>query len=118
MTAETIKKLELGIDSSDSKTKLLVESALNWVLDNTTLSFDCNKDDDLIKLPAPVKLFILSFIDIMGNNPTVASESIEGLSQSYKQTDKNLLLWDSAEQLLGKWLHSRVQVFSAKTRWK
>lgn len=115
MTIEQVKTLELGIDPN-VQTTIIVESALNWVRDNTTLEFDCNSDDDLKALPANVRLFVLRYLDIMSTSGGVQSESIEGLSQSFA-SDKNSALWDYAEQLLSKWLKSAVKFVPATQKW-
>ena len=58
MTKEQIEILKLGIAPIDDRTILIVESALEWVQNNTTLEFDINNDDDLKALPSCVRLFI------------------------------------------------------------
>lgn len=117
MTVDQVKSLQLGIAPINERTVLLVESALNWVLDNTTLKFDYNKDAELAALPAQVKLFICHYIDIIGSNSMVASESIEGLSHSFKSNDKSALLWDCAGELLDKWLTGSIHFVAAQAKW-
>ena len=68
-------------------------------------------------LPASVRLCIVRFIDIMSTRAGVQSESAEGLSQSFSSTDKGTLIWQYAEELLGKWLKSRVRFVTAHRRW-
>lgn len=117
MTEEQVKKLKLGIAPINDYTVLLTESALHWVKDNTTLDFDYNNDGDLAKLPAPVKLFIIRYFDIMSTSGGVASESIEGLSQSFV-SDKTAALWQYAEELLSEWIKPRVRFVSAQRKWR
>lgn len=117
MTKDQVQSLNLGIAPITDRVVLFTEAALEWVLENTTLQFDYNKEDDLAALPAPVKIFVVKYNEIMGNDSTVASESIEGLSQSFKSTDISTLLWDCAEQLLGKWLKGTVKFVAAQRRW-
>ena len=117
MTKEQVTTLDLGITPINTQTTLMVESALNWVQENTTLKFDCNNDEDLKALPAAVKLFVLKYLDIMGITGGVTHESIEGLSQSFTG-DKNGALWDFAEQLLSKWLKSSVSFIPATPAWR
>ena len=118
MNAEQIKILKLGIAPINDRTILLVESALRWVLDNTTLEFDCNKNEDLEALHPNVRLFILKYLDAMSMQAGVASESISGLSQSFKTDKASDLIWQYAEELLREWLCSRVRFVTAKRKWR
>ena len=77
MTKEQIALLNLGLPNNP-QTELMIESALQWVLDNTTLKFDINKEEDLKALPAQVKLFALKYNELMSISAGVSSESIEG----------------------------------------
>lgn len=117
MTKEQAALLNLGFEIKDTDL-LMIESALQWVLNNTTLRFDVNKDDDLKALPASVRLFVVKFKEAMATDVSVSSESIEGLSQSFNTSDKNSLLWDLASSLLGDCLVSPVSFVSAVSRWK
>lgn len=117
MTIEQIESLNLGIQI-DEKTMLIVESALEWVKENTTLEFDIEDIEDIKALPKSVRLFILKFFDIQTLSTGISSESIEGLSQSYDTSDKSTMLWQFAEELLGAWLKSRIKFVSAGKRWK
>lgn len=117
MTKEQAELLKLGF-SIDDTTLLVVESALQWVLDNTTLQFDINKDDDLKALPANVRLFVVKYKEAMITDVGVSSESIEGLSHSFNTGDKSNLLWDLANSLLGDCLVSPVSFVSATDSWK
>lgn len=117
MTVEQAKTLNLGIQPIDEKTCLRIESAFNWVLENTTLKFDINNLEELKVLPAQVRLFVSDYNDLMSVGNGVTSESIEGLSQSFKTDSKGAQIWELAETLLGKWLVSRVQFVPAVRRW-
>lgn len=117
MTAEQVKLLNLGIAPIDERACLLVESALQWVLDNTTLEFDITKDEDLKALQSNVRLFVLKYFDIMAVTGGVTSESIEGLSQSFDSAKKSDLIWQFADELLDKWLTGRVSFIAAVNRW-
>lgn len=117
MTKEQAALLNLGYEIKDTDL-LMIESALQWVLNNTTLQFDINKDDDLKALPANVRLFVVKFKEAMATDVSVSSESIEGLSQSFNTSDKSSLLWDLASSLLGDCLVSPVSFVSAVSRWK
>lgn len=117
MTNEQVNLLKLGIAPVNDRTCLLVESALHWVLDNTTLKFDINNNTDLEALQPNVRLFVVKYVDIMSMTGGVTSESIEGLSQSFDTTKKSDLLWQFAEELLDKWLVSRVRFVAATSKW-
>ena len=117
MTAEQVRSLDLGIEPIDSRTVLIVESGFEWVLDNTTLEFDINDEEELKALPACVKLFVSKFADINLLDVCVSSESIEGLSQSFDTSDKSAMIWQQAEELLYKYLKSRIQFIPAEKRY-
>lgn len=118
MTAEQVKSLDLGIAPINAYSTLLVESGLHWVLDNTTLKFDCNNDEELKALHPNVRLFVMRYVDIMGMSAGVVSESISGLSQTFVTGDTTALLWQNAQELLGKWLISRARFVGAQRRWR
>lgn len=117
MTPEWIESLHLGISPIDDKVVLLVESALEWVLNHTTLDFDLENKEDLQALPATVRLFVLKFYDVNSLHDGIASESIEGLSQSFRGDDKNALIWQLANELLAPYLRSSVGFVAASRRW-
>lgn len=116
MTQSLLESLNLGLPNN-AATALMVESALQWVQDNTTFEFDIDSEEDIKALPAQVRLFVLKYNELMSISAGVSSESIEGLSQSFNSGDKSALLWDIAAGLLDKWLVSPVQFVSAKKRW-
>lgn len=118
MTDKQVENLKLGIEPIDARTILLVESAFNWINDNTTLVIDYNDDQALTKLTPNVKLFVVKYVDIMTLSTGVASESIEGLSQSYDTSSKSNLLWQYASELLGNYMKSQMSFTSSKSRWK
>ena len=104
MTKIQISNLGIGIAEPDELTFLQVESALDWILANTTLRFD--KNGDLSSLPAGARLFVAKFLELQ-DSFGVTSESIEGLSQSF-ETDRTGALWTLAKTLLGPWLNGDV----------
>ena len=118
MQKEQIEKLKLGIAPISDREILIIESGLEWVLNNTTLKFDMNKDEDLEALPSCVRLFLVKFFDVQMLNTGVASESIEGLSHSFDTSDKNAMIWQFAEELLSAYLKSGVSFVAATSRWK
>lgn len=117
MRNEHIEALELGISPIDNRTILIIETGLDWVRSNTTIVFDKNSIDELKALPPCVRLFLVKYFDIQTMPVGVASESISGMSQSF-ETDKKALIWDTAEEVLGDYLKSRVRFVTAKKRWR
>lgn len=117
ITNATVESLKLGIAPINDRLCLLVESAFDWIKDNTTLEIDLTDTAALEALPSCVRLFIVRFIDVMTMTAGVQSESIEGLSQSFSSADKGALIWQYAEELLSKWLKSRVRFVTAQKRW-
>ena len=117
MTKEQVEKLELGIAPIDSQSVLMVESALNWINDNTTFNVDHEDDEALGKLTANIKLFVIKYVDIMSMRPGISSESLGGMSQSFDSTTKSDLLWQYAYELLGDSVRSQFSFTSAKSRW-
>lgn len=117
MTKEQIENLKLGITPIDDRTILVIESGLDWVKANTTLEFNVNDDESLRALPSAVKLFLIKFFDLQMIGVGIASESIEGLSQSFRSESTDTLLWQYAEELLSPYLSSKVRFVSAKKRW-
>lgn len=96
---------------------LTIQAAYEWVLANTTLEFDFNDPDELEALPACVKLFVAKFCDVMNMPVGVTSESIEGMSQSFDGTQKQWLISQYADELLGGYLKSGATFFRARNRW-
>lgn len=118
MTAQQVASLNIGFDSTVSDIELLmIESGFEWVLNNTSLEFDMTDDSELQALPACVKLFVRKFVELNSTIYGVTSESIEGLSQSFDSNTSDLV-WKLAEELLDKYLNSRVYFVAAKNRWK
>ena len=93
-------------------------AALEWLLQNTSLEIDLNDIETVKNLPFSAKVFISKFDEITSSSSVVASESIEGLSQSFNNTDRGELLWQIAEQLLSAYLKGRIRFISAKPRWR
>ena len=113
MTAEQIARLNLGVDTNDARTVLTINAALEWLGENTTID-----TEDIEHLPSCAKLFMIKYSEISSLQTGVASESIEGLSQSFNQTGAETMIWDAANSLLPGYMKSRVRFVSAKPRWK
>ncbi len=112
MTIDDIKSI--GLPTLDV---LYVQSAFEWVLNNTTLDFDIEDVGELEELPSCVKLFVIKFCEVMNLPVGVASESIDGLSQSFDGTQKQWLIGQYAHDLLGEYMKSGATFFSARNRW-
>ena len=118
MTTQQIELLRLGITPIDDRAILVCEAGLEWVKANTTLEFDMNNDEDLKALPSAVRLFIVKFSEVQAVSAGVASESIEGLSQSFVTSDnKSALIWHIAQELLSPYLKSSIQFVPAQKQW-
>lgn len=113
MTSQQIQSLNLGLNETDGKTLLMVEAAIEWLAENTTLN-----TTDLEALPAAARLFIHKFCEVSSLQSGVSSESIEGLSQSFTTTNITDMIWDLANNLLGAYLKNRVRFVIAQKRWK
>lgn len=116
LTVAQVEELGLGLKQVDTQLCLIVESGLQWLLDNTSLQFDINDEAEIKALPANVRLFLLKFTEMYGLRFGITSESISGLSQSFANNLDDLL-WQSADELLGDLLNSRVKFVSAVKRW-
>lgn len=104
----------LPLDTNDAEVSIMVETALDWVAENTTLEIDRETD-----LPNNVKLFVVKFCDLMGQTAGVTSESLGGMSQSFSATGGTaLILSDLAAQLFGSAYKGRNRFISAQSRWK
>lgn len=113
MTQQEIQSLNLGISPIDTKAEIIINAGVEWLADNTTID-----TSDIDNLPSCAKLFLTKFYDIQKLNTGVSSESIEGLSHSFDTTDKSALLMQFAEELLGKYLVSKVRFVQASPRWR
>ena len=118
MTKEQIELLRLGIRPIDERVILICEAGLEWIKANTILDFDINNDDDLKSLPSCVRLFIVKFFDINMLNAGVSSESIENLSQSFNNGDKDKLLWQFANELLSPYIKNKVHFVPAQRKYE
>ena len=107
ITKQQFDEIGLSVD------ELIGNAALEWIAENTTID-----TTDITKLSASAKLFIKKFAEINKGSSKVASQSIEGLSQSFVQTKNEDLIWDSAISLLGDKVKSRVKFVTATKKWR
>lgn len=112
LTNKQIESLNIGINTEDPTAVLQAQAAIEWLADHTKIN-----TTQIEKLPACAKLFIVKFCEINNLQSGVASESIEGLSQSFNTSDKESMLWDIANTLLGSYLISRVRFVVAQDKW-
>lgn len=112
MTKQELTSLNLGLNL-DTKTEIMLNAGIEWLQENTTID-TANTE----KFPSGAKLFLIKFCDIQKMQTGVASESIEGLSLSFDTSNKSDLIWQLAEELLGKYLKGRVRFVAASSRWK
>ncbi len=106
VTAEQFKEIGLNVDEISGN------AALEWLAEKTTID-----TGDITALPASAKLFIRKFAELQGTRAGVASQSIEGLSQSFHAGDSSAILWQYALEFLSPFLKSQVTFTTTKKRW-
>lgn len=108
-----------GIPLSGNGSQVLyAEAALDWMRDNTTLTFDKADAASIEALPACAKLFVVKYTEIIQRKVGVTSQSIEGMSQSFDASENTTaMLWSLANTLLSAYLKSQVRVIPARRRW-
>lgn len=76
-------------------------------------------DTDVDPLPANAELFVEKYKEIMGLRPGIASESIQGLSQSFSASDIGALIRQYASSILGDdcLTFSDIKVMPAVEKW-
>lgn len=112
MTKQELTSLNLGL-TLDATMEIILNAGVEWIAANTTINTAKIED-----FPSGAKLFLLKFHDLQKLQTGVASESIEGLSLSFDTSDKNALLWQYAEELLGQYLKGRVRFVQSTPRWR
>ena len=112
ITLEQFK--ELGITISNA---LKGNAALEHIANNTTLEVDLEDFETIKALPFSARLFIEKYEEVVSASSTVANESIEGLSLSFKQSDKADMLTDLENTYLKKWLKGKITFIPATKRW-
>lgn len=118
MKAEELIAAGIPLSGNNAVAALHAEAALDWMKQNTTLTFDKADAESINALPASAKLFVVKFAETMRIKAGVTSQSIEGLSQSFDATqDASSLIWALANSLLQDYLKSQVHVFPARRRW-
>ena len=103
----------LPIDTTDAGISVMVEAALDWVDEHTTLEIDREAE-----IPSNVKLFVMKYCELMSQTAGVASESLGGMSQSFSTGGAGSVLSDIATQLFGSAYKGRNRFVTAVGRWK
>ena len=105
--------IQAGIfQQADAQDCLWAESGLGWLKVHTTLPLE---QLSLEQLPAGAKLFLQKYADVMESSG-IASESIEGLSQSFTGDNAESQLLTLAQNLLPEWFRA-IQFMPKQQRW-
>ena len=98
--------------------EIVRKAALEWLAEYTTLDVKPEEEGAYESLPARAQLFVEKYTELLTRKTGVASQSIEGLSQTFASADNSTaLIWQLANTLLFKDLKSQVNVFPAVRRW-
>lgn len=118
MSIEELVSAGIPLKGGDDLTLLEAETALEWMANNTTLAIEKGNVESVSALPSCAKLFVVKFVEAVNMKMGVASQSIEGMSQSFRDGDRTAILWQLARSLLGGYLkNNQVRVFPARRRW-
>ena len=112
ITLEQFKEFGITIGN-----ELIGNAALEYIAENTTLEIDFDNADTVKALPFSAKLFVQKYEEVVSTSSVVASESIEGLSLSFKQGDKADMLNDLLNTYLSKYIKGRITFIPATRRW-
>ena len=104
-----MKPEDLGLKDS-VKNQILIDGSIQWIKDNTTLDLS-----DLNAVPDIAKLFVLKYVELMGDFTAVTSESLGGMSQSFRNDAPDV--WKLAKSLLSPYLKSTARVWQGKGRF-
>jgi hypothetical protein len=118
MTVEELKTLGIPLARYSEIDVLYVESALEWILENTTLVFDKSNPEEIKALPSGAKLFVVKYRELMNLPIGVTGESVDGLSQSFSDSLKKDRLLEYAYELMGGYMKSGVLFVPATNRWR
>ena len=111
---EQVESLNLNLPT-DPETLVLVESALNWIDQNTSVKVD---KTTLSNNSAGVQLFMLKYIGVMQLPDGIASESAGGLSQSFSNVEKDSMLLQIARSIFGDAVTTgKVRFATAQNAW-
>lgn len=122
LTAELISDMGFDADELPVSDNMMFNAALEWMSDNTDFG-DLSTTEAVTQLPASAKVFLIKYVDLMKNGvlsgSNVSSESIAGMSKSYKSsTDAEREFRILAFQLLGDhYLGGMVRTAPVCSRW-
>lgn len=114
MTAEEFKSLGLPVEA---EAQLYVESGLEWLRDNTTLSVVLNDMESIKALPSSARLFLVKFCEICTRDIGVTGESVGPMSQNFTTDSVSKQTMALARQLLKTYLKSNVKFIPCARRW-
>lgn len=117
MTASELIAAGIPLSGDNALTVLKAEAAFDWMQEHTTLEFDKGSMASIAALPSCAKLFVVKYGELLSVKQGVASQSIEGMNQSFFEGNQTALIWQLANTLLGPYIKSQVRVFPAKRRW-
>lgn len=116
MTMDELMELKLPVPNNEMNL-LFVNSALNWLADNTTLDVTENDFEKINALPSSAKLFLVKFCEVAERSAGVASETVGPMSQSFSGTGSDQLVMGLARQLLKAYLEPNVKFIPCRRRW-
>ncbi len=118
MTAEEWTAAGVPVAAGDAVAALRADAALDWLAEHTTLEFDRARAQIIAELPACAKIFVLKFSELIKRKSGLASQSIEGLSQSFDAGGGvEASVWALTNALLSGYVKSQVRVFPARKKW-
>lgn len=94
--------------------ELYAQSAVEFIRGNTSID-----TTDPASMPAGAKIFVRKYIGLMTRDPSVASESIGGLSHSYRGEDVDAMIRTLAAALLKDYGYSgALRVGQPRSKWR
>ncbi|MDL2253319.1 hypothetical protein LJC49_04510 [Ruminococcaceae bacterium OttesenSCG-928-I18] len=99
------------MDPDDPLVALYLDAAKAWIEKNTTFVFEEGKP-----LPSGIKAFLVQYCQTMAQGGAVQSESIGGMSQTFKSESLDALLRQWATALLPDYF-SNGRFIGAQRRW-
>lgn len=111
MTGKDFEEAGMALPEPDGESLLMAEAALEWIQSHTKLSLPPEA------LPASAKVFVLKYVELMGQGVGVTSESLGGMSQSFASEGRDRQLRQLAASLLGAWMKPTGRVLPGQRRW-
>lgn len=117
MTPKDLQEIGLSFPCATPEICLMVQAALEWVLNHTTLKFDRKNLQEVKCLPPGVKLFVMKYVEVMHATAGVQHENLQNMTLIFSSKEKGELIRQYASELLGNALKSEASFFRAKNRW-